>query len=788
VAENISHGTHPFPSELVSPEKKADKKYGLKWAKAIFYNNDVSGSSMFYNDRNVYRVYMDYALGKQDEHQYKPLLGINSKNITDSMLPSINWGIRNYATKKINVVVSNVSNRGYDPVAKAVDELANNILQDYKSRLKAYVADKDWIDQLKQNTKINTNPLGLSDEEIPTNHEDIEILMKSGFKFRSEMEIEKGIKYHLERCNFEQTRKHIIWDTFTLGVACLHVELDEYGKPQISRISPEDVFLPYTELPDFSNINYAAHIQRMTVSEFKKDAEGQFTDEEFRNIEENHANATERDKRQHFRFETNSANDYRDAKKIRVLKFEFVTQDEIVHLEMKDKAGNDRFRRKPYDYYATAKEQDKFKKKYGNERNIKRTPYTSVYEGRWVVGTDYIYYYKRASNHQSKRNSFGGSLLKHKVFAPNLFSGEVVSTVKQMIPVLDNLQRYQLKIQHMVASAVPKGLHIDLFALANAKFVGKNGKAMTDLEKYEMYLQSGNVFSSSDGRILPGAANKPIQELENGMSNDVAKLVELIRVDLEALDDIVGVNRVMSAGNLHQDTGKATAEMQFQSAQAAIDYIYDADTHIFKEMCKTLSELHIQSVKIGANKKFYNNIMGENSVRWLIKDHGLEKHDFGIYLEPRPDDQSWQRFYMRVNTALEQGQIYIPHATRAERIDNLKEAEMYLEVAINEVQRESHAKEMEKINANNEGQQTTAQQAHEYSLAEKQSEMERIAFEEEQKRETLKLEYELKKDLELSTAHVKGDYKMGEVERLSQAKENTEVLKSYSNNKTQENG
>jgi hypothetical protein len=612
--------------------------------------------------------------------------------------------------------------------------------------------------------------------------------MKSGFKFRSEMELEKGIKFHLERCNFEQTRKQIIWDTFVLGVACLYVELDEYGKPQISRISPEDIFIPYTELPDFSNINYAAHIDRMTMSEFRKDAGEQFSEEEYRDIESNHANATERDKRKNHRSETSGANDYRDAKKVRIFKFEFVTMDEIVHVEMKDKAGNDRFRRKPYDYYATAKEQDKFKKKFGEERKIKRTPYTSVYEGRWIVGTNKVYSYKRASNHQSKKNSFGGSLMKHKLFAPNLFSGEVVSTVKQMIPILDNLQRYQLKIQHMVASAVPKGLHIDLFALANAKFVGKNGVAMSDLEKYEMYLQSGNVFSSSDGKLLPGAANKPIQELENGMSNDVAKLVELIRVDLEALDDVVGINRVMSAGNLHQDTGKATAEMQFQTAQAAIDYIYDADTHIFNEMCKTLAELHIKSVKIGSNKKFYSDVMGENSVRWLIQDHGLEKHDFGIYLEPRPDDQAWQRFYLRVQESIKQQQIYIHHSTRAERIENLKEAEMYLEVAINEVKRDRHGQEMEKIEANNQGQQQTAEQAHQYSLAEKQSEMERIAFEEEQKRETLKLEYQLKKDLELSTAHVKGDYKMSEVERISKTKEDTEILKSYSNNKQQNNG
>ena len=124
------NSVHSFPSELVSPEKKATKEYGLNLAKAISFNNKKSGNSLFSNNKERYRTWMKYANGMQSEDQYKPLLGVNTSNIKDSMLPSIDWGIKNYATKKINVVVSKMTNREYDPIVSAIDQLANDFKKD----------------------------------------------------------------------------------------------------------------------------------------------------------------------------------------------------------------------------------------------------------------------------------------------------------------------------------------------------------------------------------------------------------------------------------------------------------------------------------------------------------------------------------------------------------------------------------------------------------------------------------------------------------------------------------
>ena len=60
------------------------------------------------------------------------------------MLSSVRWNIRNYATKRINALVSRVSSQEYDPVVEAIDQMAIDIKADYKARLQQFIKEKDW--------------------------------------------------------------------------------------------------------------------------------------------------------------------------------------------------------------------------------------------------------------------------------------------------------------------------------------------------------------------------------------------------------------------------------------------------------------------------------------------------------------------------------------------------------------------------------------------------------------------------------------------------------------------
>src|SRR5689334_5690368 len=106
-----------FPPHDVSPKEKADKKkWGLPNFQAAWYHNENQIPALFYQQRDTYLTYLKYAFGQQDEEQYKPVLHINPKNQTHSMLGGIRWQIKNFATKRVLATISRIYNRQYDPV------------------------------------------------------------------------------------------------------------------------------------------------------------------------------------------------------------------------------------------------------------------------------------------------------------------------------------------------------------------------------------------------------------------------------------------------------------------------------------------------------------------------------------------------------------------------------------------------------------------------------------------------------------------------------------------------
>lgn len=771
---------YPFPSDLVPPKVKEDKyEWGLPLAKAIYYNSQSTGSALFYNDRDLHRIYVEYALGKQSEEFYHPVLGINSNNIKESQLANIRWNIRNYATKRINSAVSKIMEQEYDPVVNAVDEMAVDFRKDYVARVKVYVKFKEWLDEKSNLLGGGFIPENIDPENIPQNDEEIEIHAQSNFKLRSEMEIEEGISYHLSRNNYDMNvRDKIVWDCFVFGMMSLLVDVDEYNNPLIDRISPQDMLVPYSEEPDFSNINYAGHIERMTVAELRRMAGDEFSKDEYEDIQENHTSTTDREREMSESYDSDYVNDYRDVRKIKVVRFEYLTQDELTNVKYDDKYGNERFPQMRWGYYRDKKgrsQDDKFKAKFKDKKELVRTPYTSVYSGFWIVGSDYVFKYGLKQSQERRTGALGDSLLGYKLYAPNMYSGEVVSTVKQMVPILDNLQDYHLKLQQIVSSSVPKGIDIDLYQLSRAKFVGANKKDLTDMQKLELYFQRGIVLRSSGGKQKPGADDRPVRELENGMARDAMNYLNLMQQALSDLDEITGINRVMAGGNLHEKTGKAVAQLQESGGVTALDYLYKADRYIFKEMCKSLGVLHVQAIKHG-DKTHYERIFGKASTTFLAEDNGVDKHDFGFDIENRPSNEEWVLFYQDIAKASQAGQIGIDDEIVVKRINNLKKAQMYLRYAVSKAKRDAQREKQQDIQLNGKVQQESNNLAHQNSmeLEDRKERNLKVKGDEDRKSIKLKVAEETKKELLLMGQ--KGADRMAEVEATNSSKEAMKIV------------
>jgi hypothetical protein len=459
------------------------------------------------------------------------------------------------------------------------------------------------------------------------------------------------------------------------------------------------------------NIKYGAHIEFFEVSEFMKLAEGELSVEVMDDVINNYATYETLSYDSYGRYGYNAAS----TKKIQILRFEFRSLDEKVYVESQDGFGNTRFVERDFNFYKSPQQKAKFEAKNGERAKLIRNGIDTIYTGYWVVNSDIILKYGRKQWQQGEWGSLGQGRVGYKVAAPNLHDGKVVSTVDQMIPVLRELQRYHLKIQHIIAASVPKGIGIDLEALRRADLKGPNGKLMTDLEKIKFYQQTGIfVFNPGDGSIYGrGGTQKPIYEVENGVAQDLVHYVSLIDIALKQLDEIIGINEVTAASSVPERKGVRIAQMQQQATETALWYLYEADEHIYKEVCKSLAIKAIQSELY--YPEYYEEVFGSSAADFIRKFR-LDKTDFGLTLEVRPSPEEWQEFYQEVKEAQVNGLVTLSQSILIKRVNSLKKAETLLRSFEERTRRQNAEAQQQAIQQNVEAQGQSAQMTHQFDL------------------------------------------------------------------------
>jgi len=765
MSERLNYLTN-FPDEFAHPDEKRKPAWGLQAAKGIFYTSTRSSPQLFYNDRSMLQKYVEYALGDQDEDKYKPVLGIKPEDSKNTWVSAIRWQIKNYATKRINIATAKITDQKYEPRATAIDPLAIDHKSDYKSRMKAYMKDSAWYAEMSKVTGTSFAPGGVDPEIIPRNDEELQIHMEMDWKHRGAMELEMGIAHHLKENNMDELRSQAAFDNFVLGAKAFWAGLDENMRPKVRRCDISRLILPYSETPNFENMRWVGYVMDMPVVDFVKLARKTYDADTVEHIVNTHAKKLNNYRVDH----TGDHATGNEAATIQVMHFEYMTTEETVYLKKKDKFGNSRSIEKDHSFYRGKDEE--FKEKYGDERQISRIPLDIVMEGNWVVGSDYIIDYKQKENTEIPFGQLGVAKLGYKIYAPNMRNGKIVSNVKQMIPILDNLQSYNLKIQHLVARAIPKGVGIDLFALRKADLKW-SGRQLTDQQKIEMFFQSGIFVFNSEDRYAPGSNYKPFYEAANGISDDVEKYLRLIQQELFDLEEVTGINKVAAASSLASDAGARVTAMQANATDVAFDYLYRADRTVYRDLCETVGILHLYSVKYGNNDAYYRSIIGQSSIDF-IKETPILDQVYAVDVEIAPTKSEWENLYADVNMALGKGMISLADKIAVMRFTNLKQAYAWLRLMEQRRMKAASESKVQDVQMNAQQQQQSATMKFEFDKqlkmmeaqmkeAEDQRELDRIMLQHRLKMQEIEKEAMLNGGMKSKQIKEQGDQKVREV-------------------------
>lgn len=145
--------------------------------------------------------------------------------------------------------------------------------------------NRDFLNDMSQKSGVDFTPK----DYVPESQEDLDLFMRLNYKQEYEIALEQGIKFVLDTNNFEELRQRIIRDLVVVGQAALKTSISESNGIKIKYVNPTNLITSYSTSPDFSNIQHAGEVYRVTIGELKEMAGDQFTEEQYKEIAEKYA-------------------------------------------------------------------------------------------------------------------------------------------------------------------------------------------------------------------------------------------------------------------------------------------------------------------------------------------------------------------------------------------------------------------------------------------------------------------------------------------------------------------
>tara|TARA_R100000664_G_scaffold34245_1_gene55681 strand:- start:2240 stop:4651 length:2412 start_codon:yes stop_codon:yes gene_type:complete len=675
-----------YPTAFASNKEKGSKEYGLQYLKQMYQDWDSSNDYSYSDKKQLFAKARSYAEGNQSVAKYKDLLDVEG----DTSYMNIDWTPVSIVPKFVDVICGGMNNQEYEIKATAIDPISEKRRQTRKDHLYYNMMNRDFLNDMSQKSGVDFTPK----DYVPESQEDLDLFMRLNYKQEYEIALEQGIKFVLDTNNFEELRQRIIRDLVVVGQAALKTSISESNGIKIKYVNPTNLITSYSTSPDFSNIQHAGEVYRVTIGELKEMAGDQFTEEQYKEIAEKYA------KKEDNSYNVGTPNlgqsglfsdDY-DNFSIEILDAEFLCTHNMKYEKKENSYGG----------YSVNKRKDTYKapKKSKYKREDISSTYKVVYSGKYIVGSDYIFDYKLMENMMRPNSNLTETKLSYIIYAPNMHKMSFTSMVRRMMPFADQIQLAHLKMQQILAKARPKGAAFEVGSLEN---VSKgDGGTFTPLELQEIYDQTGNIYYRTLNDEGQPAASVPIQELENGIGRDVMNLVQVYNHNLQMIRDVTGVNEVREGAQPSSEALVGIQKMQLMASNNATRAINDGYLHMTKLLGECVSMRLQDLVKYDKPLKGYVMALGKDVMEAFKVNKDVSNYDFGITLDVAPDEIEQQMIEQNIQISLAQKELRLEDAIIVRQIKNPKLANQMLIIRREKYKKDleqqaSHAAEMNAI-------------------------------------------------------------------------------------------
>lgn len=719
-----------FPNPFSSAEEKKDKKYGLAYSNAIWsqYSQQNIGNN---SKRQRDIINRKYAEGLESIQKYKNRLDMNG----DTSYLNLDFTPTNRIAMIVDNIVGKLVNQEYKVKCDAVDQVSKTQIDEDRKEVYANMFLKPISDTFE---KMVGFPIIPKDKYIPESDEEAEIYFKINYKPAAAIAMEKAIDYVLWENDYKDISRRLIRDLVVLKKCAVQRYYDENKTIRVDYVDPIDVIVPYSKYDDFRNIPYQAIIRSYTIQEISQ-MTSEFTEDQLSEIAQTYAgknNNPNWSPNWAISYEGYYANNWGiggrpyDNFNISVLDFYFLTTNTDTYVKKNKNLSGFYFEKK------------KNPKKEDSRREIISKKLMYRYEGKWIIGSEYMWGYKMSEN--IEREKISGSYspkteLPITMMFPNIYDMENKSLVERMIPHEDQINLIHLKTQQLLIKAKPPGVSIDLEGIENAvKGMGDGTLKPIDITK--MYEQTGNfVFRSryDSGQPINSSVITP---LENGISRDFERLIGAYNHELQMINDVIGYNSAVDASS--PDT-KALVGVQKLAATAtnnSLRVLFENYVSVTERLSKRVSLMVQDSLEY--NNESFTMAIGKYATETLKYGKKIALNEFDIRIEFLPDEQERAEINGLIELGLQTQQLKTSDAIIIRDVlrRNVKFASqlLILKERQNDAQKQEQSMQLQQQNADVQQQSAQASQEGEAALDQQIT---------QSKAEIMQMEYELKAKL-----------------------------------------
>jgi len=771
-----------YPSPFKTPQEKGSEKYGLQYFKAMYNEYDTSGQiGSNESQQQRYILNRKYAEGLQGVDKYKDLLKTNGD---DSYL-NLDWSVISVIPKFKEVVVNGFLNQEYKIQCNAIDPLS---VSELDKEYKKHLFNMDMQAVSKDIEAEIGSPMIPKKEKVFESEEEVNLHMQMNYKQSVEIAMEEALDFTLYNNDWDEVKKHVITDLVTLKKAGTRTYRDSNNNIRLRHIDPVFLITSYTSNDNgYKKLRHAGEIVEMTLAELREAAGTAFTEEEYWKIAKSQAGKNGNRKwaygRSYYSNSFGGPNERGyDDYMIQIMDAEFFSVNRYLYEKKSNKYGGYYFQRKEDGYQLPKNSKQK--------RELVQKDIKVVYKGMWIVDSDFIFDY--GLKEDMIREKINGqystdTTLSFHIYAPDQYEMENKSLVEKMIPFADQMQICHLKMQQLVAKAAPKGMAVDISGLANAlKGMGDGWKP---LDMQNMFQQLGTYYYSSvrdDGTPM---SMPPIQELENGIGQDLERLVGLYNHYLQEIRNVTGLNEQRDASAPSKDSLVGVEKMRLAASNNSTRSINLAYLKLMEETSKDLVLMIQDNIENNITIEGYYNVIGEQKVRSIsIMDKKIPDAEFGIKIEALPDEEEKMMMEQNIQNSLANDSLRLEDAIAVRRVakSNVKLAEQMLILRRKKYQAEKQQEVMAASQANAQQQAMAAQSKAQADLATEQGKA-------QVKSMLLKEEYQLKMQLsaqeheqKMKEIALEEQYNAEQIKLMQEEKFKSDSLRDGMNNASKE--